>query len=217
MKNKMVLVISIFALIIIFSGKSFVLAEDDSNWSNRDFWKEANDWYDEGVRSGGIQDVSSWGSISAIISEISKIIEVLGTTVIVCVTTFLGIKYMYGSATGKAEVKDSLLTLLVACVFFFGWSSIWKLIFNNGTLTINPSGTSLTGIIANVFSTLALIANILAVGAVIYIGIRYIFAGATGKAELKAKSVQFLIGFILAFCSVTVLSYVSEVVKQVLE
>lgn len=208
MKKKMIFGVCVLVLMVIFIGKSNVFATD---WNSRDFWKEANDWYE----SGKIEDISGWGSISAIISKLSEMIEVLGTTVIAGVTTFLGIKYMYGSAESKADVKDSLLTLLVACVFFFGWTSIWNIIFKNGTLTINPSGTTFNGIIANVFSTLSFIANILAVGAVIYIGIRYIFAGATGKAELKGKSIHFLIGFILAFCSVTVLSYISEVIKQV--
>ena len=212
MKKKILVGMIIIALFMITLGNTTIFADDNSDWSSRDFWKDANDWYSQGT----IEDVTTWGSIKAILDKFSNMVEVVGTTVIVCVTTFLGIKYMYGSAQGKAEVKDSLVTLLVACVFFFGWNGIWGLLFQNGSLTINPSGTDFNGIVGNIFQILSFIASILAVGAVIYIGIRYIFAGATGKSELKGKSVQFLIGFILAFCSVTLLHYVSSVINQAL-
>lgn len=196
-------------------GKSIEIADAD-------FWQQANDWYEQGkeeynnTNEGSIDNLTETNStMKRIIDDFSKMVNILGTTVIVCVTTFLGIKYIFGSVEGKAEVKDSLLTLVVACVFFFGWNSIWNLIFDSSSsgLIFNKGGYE--NVIANIFSTVSLVANILAVGGVIYIGIRYIFAGASGKAELKGKSWMFLLGIVLAFCSVGILNYISAVVNQI--
>ena len=221
MKKIKVYSIICFALIIgllIFDGvyaNSFEIAND--------FWQQANDWYQSGVNEYNTTNnstidnlVGSNASIKKIIDDLGNLINILGTTVIVCVTTFLGIKYIFTSSEGKAEVKDGLITLVVACFFFFGWNAIWNLMFDSSSsgLILNKGGYET--VIANVFSVISLLANICAVGGVIFIGIRYIFAGANGKAELKAKSWVFLLGIILAFCSVGILNYISEIINQVL-
>lgn len=212
MKKKLLVGSAVLTLIMILVGQTVVLADGDTDWNSRDPWKEANDWYAQGSID---EDLTEYGSAKAIINKFSSMIEVLGTTVIVCVTTFLGIKYMYASAQGKAEVKDSLATLLVACVFFFGWNGIWAILFNGSSLTFNTTDTTYEGFIGGIASILSFLGGILSVAAVIYIGLRYIFAGATGKAELKGKSIQFLIGFILAFCAITVIRYISTVVLEI--
>lgn len=215
-----VFVFLILTINVVFSlnniyGESIEIADAE-------FWQQANDWYEQGkeeynnTSGGSIDNLTDTNStMKKIIDDFSNMVNILGTTVIVCVTTFLGIKYIFGSVEGKAEVKDSLLTLVVACIFFFGWNSIWNLIFDSSSsgLIFNKGGYK--NVIANVFSTVSLVANILAVGGVIYIGIRYIFAGASGKAELKGKSWMFLLGIVLAFCSVGILNYISAVVNQV--
>ncbi len=181
------------------------------------FWKQAVNWFNRGK-----DDYGTIGAVDAsaaeIISEFGTMVNILGTTVIVLVTIFLGIKYMFGTFEAKADVKESLVTLLVACVFFFGWNSIWNLLFPNGDFIFNPSdATSYTTPLSIIFSTATTIANFLAIGAILYVGIRYIFAGAEGKADLKAKSGQFLIGIILSFCAVGLLNYISIVINDLLK
>lgn len=194
---------------------------NETDESEGDFWNQANEWYDKGKNEYSedgktIDNLAEKNSnVREIINELSKMVNIIGTTVIVCVTTFLGIKYIFGSVESKTEVKESLLTLVVACVFFFGWNGIWGTIFQNGTLVFNNANDGYESVIGSIFKTVSLIANILAILGVIYIGIRYIFAGAEGKAELKGKSTHFLIGVILAFCSVGILNYISAVVNEI--
>lgn len=189
-----------------------------------DFWTDANSWYkgegfegDDMIAPGDIDDVATIAPAAVeVIDTFSDMVNVVGTTVFVAVTIFLGIKYMFGTFEAKADVKESLLNLLVACIFFFGWNSIWNILFQNGQFVLTPlDSTSYESVVAKVFNTLTNVANFLAVGAVLYIGIRYIFAGATGKAELKAKSDQFIIGIILSFCAVGFLNLVSTIVNEV--
>ena len=181
-----------------------------------DFWAQASRWFSLGKKEHGTIGHVGQSAIE-IISEFEDMVSVLGTTVIVLVTIFLGIKYMFGTFESKADVKESLVTLLVACVFFFGWTLIWNLLFPNGEFVFNPSNAeSYKTPLGIVFSTATSIANFLAIGAILYVGIKYIFAGADGKAELKGKSVQFIIGIIMAFCTVGLLNYISNIVVEVL-
>ena len=212
-KNKRSYIFLFSLIFVFFLSKSFVYA---------DFWTDANSWYSgDGYNStvgpGNVVDVETVApGASEIVKTLSDMVNVVGTTVIVAVTIFLGIKYMFGSFEAKGDVKESLMNLLVACIFFFGWTSIWNLLFQNGYLVLNPSNaTSYETVVAKVFNTLTNIANFLAIGAVLYIGLRYIFTGAKGKADLKAKSGQFILGIIMSFCAVGFLNLISTIVTQV--
>lgn len=194
-----------FFLIIFITFTGSVKAAVSMKW-----WSEAGRWYENATSNGN--DLPS--GATEIISEFEKIINILGTTIIAAATVFLGIKYMFTSVEGKADVKESLITLLVACVFFFGWQAIANvLITGNKLIFVNNSFMDVT--VGNVFSTVMLIANVLMIVAVIYVGVRYIFSGASGKADLKGKSGQFIIGIILAFCVCSFLTLISNVVNEI--
>lgn len=173
-----------------------------------DWWKQAGTWYDSLSGNGAPSGAKD------IIGEFENIINILGTTIIAAATVFLGVKYMFASVEGKAEVKESLITLLIACVFFFGWQAIATVLIKGGKLVF-VDNTSMNTTIGNIFSTVMLVANVLMIAAVIYVGVRYIFSGASGKADLKGKSGQFVIGIILSFCAVSFLTMISNVVNEI--
>lgn len=113
----------------------------------------------------------------------------------------------------KAEIKENLITLLVACVFFFGWNAIYNTLITSGNLFFISSGFKAS--VGNIYSTVMFVLNILAFVGVIYVGIKYIFSGASGRADLKGKSVYFVIGIIMTFATITLLTYISKVINQV--
>ena len=191
--------------------KKVNVADYEENQANLDFWGQATNWFNKIETSGDNPEIKE------LVDTFQDMINVLGTTVIVLVTIFLGIKYIFGSVESKAGVKEGLVTLIVVCVFFFGWSALRNLLFpNNSLIFIESTDTSYTSILGRIFSIATFIANILAILGIVYVGIRYIFAGASGKGELKAKSPMLLIGIILAFASVNVLSYISQVIKEII-
>ena len=212
-KNKVIIVFLLVLMSFIFYASSIYA----------DFWDDANKWYNgDEYTSGSDAKNSDIGNISSIapqakeiIDDLSTMLNILGTTVFVIVTIYLGIKYMFGTFETKADVKENLITLLVACVLFFGWTAIWNILFTGGEFVLTKGTSSYESVIAKVFNATTTTANFLAIGAVLYIGIRYIFAGANGKADLKAKSGQFIIGIILAFCAVGFLNLVSTIISQV--
>lgn len=172
-------------------------------------WKSASTWFKNVDKSANTQQAAD------VVSEFASIVNVVGTTIIVIATAFLGVKYVIGSVESKADVKESLITLLVACVFFFGWSNLSSILIPGGELVWSSTeDTSYKQLIGRVFKTVTFTINIAAVIAIIFVGVKYIFAGASGKAELKGRSAFFIIGIILSFCAVSVLTLLSNVIND---
>ena len=68
-----------------------------------DFWDQATNWYKPGATNTYLD--------ANVIDDIGKMVEIIGTAVIAIATVVLGIKYVLGSVTDKAEVKDGMVTL----------------------------------------------------------------------------------------------------------
>ena len=187
--------------------------EKNQQQNQKDFWGHASSWFDKGD-----EDLSKDKYLGEdVIKTLEEMILVLGTTVIVLATIVLGIKFMFGSVESKVDAKEGLFNLLVACLFFFGWNSIKTLLIpGNSLIFINSADQSYTQPIARIFSIATYAAQFIAVIAIIYVGIRYIFAGVEGKTDLKEKSPMFFIGVILAFCSTGFLTYISQIINEAL-
>ena len=192
-------------------------APNNSGSETKTFWKSAVDWFND-VQEEGEGNVSE-KSIK-IVNQFMDIVNYVGTTLIIIATMFLGVKYMFGSVEGKSEVKESLMTLLVACVFFFGWQYIRDIILigTSGTqfFLVSNADPSYKNLFGRLLGVVMMIVKVAAIVGVIYVGVRYIFSGATGKAELKGKSAYFVIGIILTFSSVTVLDVFAKALQDLL-
>ena len=66
-------------------------------------------------------------SMEGLSTGISGILLGIGTIVIFLVGTLLGIKYMTGSAEGKAKVMDSLIPSAIGVIVIYGSYAIWKI------------------------------------------------------------------------------------------
>lgn len=170
-----------------------------------------------------------------LLRTLTNLVNIAGTAIISIVAVVLGIKYMIGSAADKSSVKEQLITFLVACIFFFGWSNLSGLLIT-GT-TYNPSTGTYSGIsgatqlfvfnglntengftnlFARLFAIVVFFGKIIALIATMYIGVKYIFSGADAKAELKQRGPRYIIGILLIFCTLNILSFVSQMINQAL-
>lgn len=176
------------------------------------FWGDAAAWF--GQAQGGYTTPTQ---ITKIVNTFTDMINVVGTTVIIIATIVLGIRYVIGSVESQTAAKEGLITLLIACVFFFGWTSISNLLYGGNQMDFiftSELDTSYTDMVGRIFTTFSYIAQFVVVGAIIYVGIKYIFAGASGRAELKGKSVYFIIGIILVFATSNVLDFISKIIND---
>lgn len=217
MKKKIISFCVMMVMIISFMPIfNVVFAQNPNQNNSEEFFQKAGTWF-EGVQQEGENNVSPI-SIE-IVNSFMDIVNYVGTVIIIIATMFLGVKYMFGSVDGKSEVKESLVTLLIACVFFFGWQYIRDIVLmSNGTQLFisDPGDHSYKLLFARLLGVVTMIVKVAAIAGVIYVGVRYIFAGASGKADLKGKSVYFIIGIILTFCSVTVLTVFSNMLQELL-
>ena len=73
------------------------------------------------------------GNLTGLGSNIISIISVVAMVVAVIVLLILGIKYMIGSASEKAEFKKSMIPYLVGAVIIFGAGAIAQVVVQIAT------------------------------------------------------------------------------------
>lgn len=90
---------------------------------------------DPGAIAGDLTGTASGAQneITNISNQIIGIITTIGVVVAVIVLLILGIKYMMGSASEKAEYKKTMIPYLVGSILIFGASVITKVVVSIGT------------------------------------------------------------------------------------
>ena len=71
---------------------------------------------------------SDQSGIAGIGQKITDILSTIGVVISVIVLLILGIKYMMGSASEKAEYKKTMIPYLVGAILIFGASAIAKVV-----------------------------------------------------------------------------------------
>lgn len=75
-------------------------------------------------------DYTDDSGITTIGKKITSAISTIGVVVAVVVLLVLGIKYMIGSASEKAEYKKTMIPYLIGALLIFGASAIAKVVVN---------------------------------------------------------------------------------------
>ena len=218
MKNVKKMIMTTITIFMLMLGTTVVFAN-----SSGSFWQQASNWYADGSTNTYLDN--------SVLTDIASLVEVAGTGVIAIATVVIGVKYLLGSVADKASAKENLITLLVACLFFFGWSNIRDVLivgnraFSNdtggvtqidGTTTLFFLQNTSTGIgsaFSNVFGIVLVVAQIIAILATAYMGIKYVFGGANNKAKLKEKSIGYIIGIIMIFTTLNFLKFISSAIN----
>lgn len=76
-----------------------------------------------------------------IINSVIKIIQVAGSGISLIVVTMLGVKYMMASAQEKADLKKSIVPILIGCVLLFAGANLVGIIADTAS-TAGLAGTS---------------------------------------------------------------------------
>lgn len=217
-KNRVLLMISIFVFLIVFKNAI-------SSAYCYDFIENAQDWY-----NGGAANIVQLDG--GLMSSLSKLVETIGTGVIAVVTVILGIKYVTGGVTGKADVKQQLIGLVVACVMLFGWSSLSPLLIKNATFNETTGTYETTAgvtqlflfsgvstpeqMIGKVFQIVLLFGKVISIVVALIIGVKYIYGGANEKSSIKTKAPLYLIGLLMIYCTLNFLTFISDAINLAL-
>ena len=188
-------------IVVMFCSIQTVFATSDNSW-----WGQANNFL-SGFKGGNTQiGNTTVEKIVVFLDPIVNLVRVVGNMIFVAVTVILGVKYIWGGVESKASVKDSLVTLVVAALVFYGWNTLSALLMNGNNLSFIGGTAETTA--RTIYSYVIYIANFLAVGGLVYIGARYMMAGAEGRAQLKTKGVPVVLGIIMVYATITFLNLI---------
>ena len=106
-----------------------------------------------------------------------------------------------------------LLVVVVASSSVFGFSN-----FSPENIEDVGSGTktdAVTGAVNNVWGTVLLILQIAAVAAIVFAGVRYMFASADQKADIKKSLIILVVGAVLVFGASTIVSFIVTATQEI--
>ena len=175
----------------------------DSDYNSKDFWKQAFYWFKGAQNSGGM------GSVTEEFMEGAKnIIKMIGNMIFIIVTSILGVKYIWGSADAKYSVKNSLFSLVIAAVVFYGWDSISNIM---QAVTNSAVGNNVESTAKTIYTYILYFVNIAAIGGIIFLGAKYLLASAEGKSQLKMNMGPAFLGIIMVYATISFLNTILSI------
>ncbi len=100
------------------------------------------------------------------------------------------------------------LVVLAGPVFGAGVDQVMNMAEGNGIGTVNTA-------VSKVWSTVLTILQILAVAAIVFAGVKYMFASAEGKADIKNGMIGLVVGAILVFGASAIVKMILNASKEV--
>lgn len=82
---------------------------------------------------------------------------------------------------------------------------------NLGNGSIKTADTAVN----KIWGTVTLILQILAVAAIVFAGVRYMFASADGKADIKKQTIGLVVGAVLVFGASMIVSFIVNVTSDI--
>lgn len=76
---------------------------------------------------------------------------------------------------------------------------------------------SVTNLANSVWSTLSVIIQILAIAAIVIAGVRYMFASANDKADIKKQTIVLVAGAALVFAAVPIAQFVAKAANDIIK
>ena len=142
----------------------------------------------------------------------------------------VGLRYMLNNADTKADIKKQLFPVILGLVLIFCVTNVATFIINVGQEALGQTGekvdTSITSdgsvvdgvedTLGRVYGSLALIFQMLAVGAMIFTGIRFMFASADTRADIKGQTIILLLGAVIVFGAVEIIKSVAKIGNEAL-
>lgn len=85
------------------------------------------------VENTNLSNTNADQQITTIGGNIVNIIQIVGIVIAIIVLLVIGIKYMIGSASEKAEYKKTMIPYIVGAVLVFAGTSLVKVIYSLAT------------------------------------------------------------------------------------
>ena len=205
MKKKIIL-----SIILVFVVSVYIVNVSATGLLNNIFTQGTNFG-----KNGTVTNNSIGSKLSGFIKgDVMTALGLIGNLIFAGVTVILGVKYIWSSADGKASVLESLPTFVVAVIFFYLGGTLVTWLGDAADPIKNA--TSWDTISGTVIGTINLVVQYAAFGGILVLGLKYMFASAEGRAQLKTNMGGFIIGLVFVFCASKVVEYIVAVGNNVL-
>lgn len=107
----------------------------------------------------------------------------------------------------------SVLVILVALVAFV--APVFGVTFNQDVLAgAKNADNSVSTLVNNIWGTVALVVQVLAIACVVFAGLRYMFASADAKADIKKQTIILVVGAVLVFGATWIIQIIADATKS---
>lgn len=118
-------VVTLIILMILISNLSFCYAANDPD---PDLWGTAKKWIELGRNNREEINKNNRQTDWSALNDLTGILWGAGIFVILIWGTTLGIRYMFASSSGKAQISKGMTPFLIGSIIIVGALSIWKLL-----------------------------------------------------------------------------------------
>lgn len=115
-----------------------------------------------------------------------------------------------------------LRRIAMVCTFVFVVMAVVTSVYgiSAGNLTSalgsNAGSAQVKTVTQKIWGTVVSIVQVLAVAAVVFAGVRYMFASADAKADIKKQTVILIVGAVLVFGATAILKFVQTATNQII-
>lgn len=106
-----------------------------------------------------------------------------------------------------------IICMILTNIFAADINKVDDILNTNG----KPSVDKVENVAKNIWATILTIVQIFAVAAVVFAGLRYMFASADQKADIKKSMGILLVGSILVFSSTTIIKFIVAATEEALD
>lgn len=107
----------------------------------------------------------------------------------------------------------SVLVILVALVAFV--APVFGVSYNKDVLSgASNADTSVSNLVNNIWGTVTLVVQVLAIACVVFAGLRYMFASADAKADIKKQTIILVVGAVLVFGATWIIQIIADATKS---
>lgn len=159
--------------------------------------------------------------VIGILNQITNILAVIAGFVCLFKIIQIGIMFLLTGANERSNAKTALLPWIIGTAVCGGY-----IVLGNAVISImqSASGGGIFGggspedaaktIGEQALSVIGVVAGAVAVGMIVYIGIKYMFSGAGGMAKVKTNLLPWLIGLILIAASSAVVDTAKNIIGR---
>ena len=83
--------------------------------------------------------------------------------------------------------------------------------------TNGTSSSKISGLTGNIWSTAVVVIQTVAIASIVLAGIRYMFAPADVKADIKSQTIILVVGAILVFAAVPIAKFISGAATEIIK